>query len=450
MAKKNFKQIVLDYLLQYPNENINRDTLIAKTGISKSRLSEILESIRQDGYTITTPPRSGIIKLETTDDQVVLPAIKDSDIRQWLILFLLSHFGPLSFRELILKTLCIKEYAPDYSLKINDKKAYDDNNLIKSIRHQKSSNNSDEDIDVAGDYISITTLRKDLNILIKDNLVELNNGRKSIYKLTTEVPPIITISEDSLFRFCQEHEEHLSVTSDLSSVTQAYNKIKTLIAWDGSKHKQRGFGKFNQISKKQIKKFNNFISHPYKTNRITLHSEFKGNIRHATVSVALLYYSVENGIFYALCYNHTEGRIEADRLEYIDTITDEKQKNTIFHSQKYIQIYNDMFGPGFEENLHHVKVLISDFGNTKTRFYNLATIRKHASMRKIDNPPDGCPYEYVYEDDLRGLNDFARLLRSFGYSVLALEPPELKERMMYSYTKIIEKNKKVDGISNEN
>ena len=138
------------------------------------------------------------------------------------------------------------EQAMD-ALKINDKKVYDDNNLIKSIRYQKSSNNSYEDINVARDYISITTLRKDLNILIKDNLVELNNGRKSIYKLTTEVPSIITISEDSLFRFCQEHEEHLSVTSDLSSVTQAYNKIKTLIAWDGSKHKQRGFGKFNQI-----------------------------------------------------------------------------------------------------------------------------------------------------------------------------------------------------------
>lgn len=449
MAKKDFKQIVLDYLLQYPNENVNRDTLIAETGISKSRLSEILGSIRKDGYTITTPPRSGIIKLETTTGQIVLPAIKDSDIRQWLILFLLSHFGPLSFRELILKTLCIKEYAPDYSLKINDKKAYDDNNLIKSIRHQKSSNNSDEDIDVAGDYISITTLRKDLNILIKSGLVELNNGRKSTYKLISEIPPIITISEDSLYNFCQEHEEHLSITSDLSSVTQAYNKIKELIAWDGSEHKQRSFGKINQISKKQIKKFNAFINHPYKTNRITLHSEYDGKIRHDTVSVALLYYSVENGIFYALCYNHTQDRIEADRLEYIDTITDEKQKNTIFHSQEYLQIYNDMFGPGLGEDLYHVKVLISDFGNTKTRFYNLATIRKHASMRKIDNPPDGCPYEYVYEDDLRGLDDFARFLRSFGYSVLALEPPELKERMMKTYTWIIEKNEKMDGISNE-
>ncbi|WP_027219111.1 WYL domain-containing protein [Butyrivibrio fibrisolvens] len=448
MAKKDFKQIVLDYLLQYPNENVNRDTLIAETGISKSRLSEILGSIRKDGYTITTPPRSGFIKLETSTDQVVLPAIKDSDIRQWLILFLLSHFGPLSFRELILKTLCIKEYAPDYSLKINDKKAYDDNNLIKSIRYQKSSNNSDEDIDVAGDYISITTLRKDLNILIKRGLVKLNNGRKSTYKLTTDLPPIITISEDSLFKFCQEHEEHRSVTSDLSSVTQAYNKIKTLISWDGSEHKQRGFGKINQISKKQIKKFNDFISHPYKTNRITIHSEYNGKVRHDTVSVALLYYSVENGIFYALCYNHTQDRIEADRLEYIDAITDEKQKNTIFHSQEYLQIYNDMFGPGLDKDLYHVKVLFSDFGNNITRFYNLATIRKHASMRKIDTPPKGCPYEYVYEDDLRGLDDFARFLRSFGYSVLALEPPELKERMMNTYNWIIEKNEEMDGISN--
>lgn len=450
MAKKNFKQIVLDYLLQYPNENVNRDTLIAKTGISKSRLSEILESIRQDGYTIATPPRSGIIKLETTDDQVVLPAIKDSDIRQWLILFLLSHFGPLSFRELILKTLCIKEYAPDYSLKINDKKAYDDNNLIKSIRYQKSSNTSDEDIDVAGDYISITTLRKDLNILIKNGLVALKNGRKSIYELTSKAPTIITSSEDSLFEFCRKHEEYLSTTSELLPVKQAYNKIKELIAWDGSESKQRRFGKINKISEDQIRKFNNFISHPYKTNRITIHSEYNGNVRHDTVSVALLYYSVENSVFYALCYNHTKNRIEADRLEYIDTITDEKQKNTIFHSQKYYQIYNEMFGPGFNKEVYHVKVLYSDsYNNIKTRFDNLSSIREYATIREIGNPPDDCPYKYVYEDNIRGLEDFARFLRSFGSSVLALEPPELTKKMVYTYNRIIKKNEKMDGISYE-
>ncbi|WP_022755843.1 WYL domain-containing protein [Butyrivibrio fibrisolvens] len=449
MAKKDYKQIVLNYLLQHADKNINRDTLIAVTGISKSRLSEILASIRKDGYTITTPPRSGIIKLEQGKDQVVLPAIKDSDIRQWLIIFLLSRYGSLSFRELVLKTLSIKEYDPEYTLKIDDKKAYDDNNLIKSLRSQASSAIFDDDIDVAGDYISITTLRKDLTDLRKKGLVTLKNGRKSTYKLTSKAPNIITLSEDSLFEFCQKHEEYLSTTSELLPAKQAYNKIKKLIAWDGSEYKQRRFGKINHISKKQIDKFNNFISHPYKTNRITLHSEYNGKVRHDTVSVGLLFYSVETNVFYALCYNHTQNRIEADRLEYIDRIIDEKQPNTIYHSKKYYQIYNEMFGAGFDKELYHVKVLVSGYSHNKERFTILRSIRENALFREIPNPPDGCIYKYVYEDDIRGLDDFARFLRSFGYSVLALEPPQLKEKMIESYNKIIVKNQKLDGVSNE-
>ncbi|WP_027207192.1 WYL domain-containing protein [Butyrivibrio fibrisolvens] len=449
MAKKDYKQIVLSYLLQHADENINRDTLIAETGISKSRLSEILASIRKDGYTITTPPRSGIIKLEQCKDQVVLPAIKDSDIRQWLIIFLLSRYGSLSFRELVLKTLSIKEYDPEYTLKINDRKAYDDNNLIKSLRSQASSTIFDEDIDVAGDYISITTLRKDLTDLRKKSLVTLKSGHKSTYKLTSKAPNIITISEDSLYEFCQKHEEYLSTTSELLPAKQAYNKIKKLIAWDGSEYKQRRFGKINQISENQIDKFNNFINHPYKTKRITLHSEYNGKVRHDTVSVGLLFYSVETNVFYALCYNHTQNRIEADRLEYIGTIIDEEQPNTIYHSKKYYQIYNEMFGAGFDKELYHVKVLVSGYSHNKERFTILRSIRENALFREIPNPPDGCIYKYVYEDDIRGLDDFARFLRSFGYSVLALEPPQLKEKMIESYNKIIEKNQKLDGISNE-
>lgn len=450
MAKKDYKQIVLNYLLQHADENINRNTLIADTGISKSRLSEILTSIRKDGYTITTPPRSGIIQLKQGKDQVILPSIKDNDIRQWLILFLLSRYGSLRFRDLVLKTLSIKEYDSEYTLKIDDKKAYDDNSLIKSLRsHAESSGISDEDIDVASDYISITTLRKDLTDLRNKGLVTLKKGNKNIYKLTSKAPNIITISEDSLFEFCQKHEEYLSTTSELQPVKKAYNKIRKLIAWDSSEIKQRRFGKINQINEKQIRKFNDFISHPYKTNRITLHSEFNGKVRHDTVSVGLLFYSIENSVFYALCYNHTQKRIEADRLEYIDNIIDEKQKNAIYHTEEYYKIYNEMFGAGFDKNLYHVKVLVSDFGNTKTRFNNLATIRKYGSMRMINSSTKYCPYKYVYEDNIRGLDDFARYLRSFGYSVLALEPSELKEKMINTYTWIIEKNKKMDGISNE-
>lgn len=109
-----------------------------------------------------------------------------------------------------------------------------------------------------------------------------------------------------------------------------------------------------------------------------------------------------------------------------------------------------MFGPGFNKEVYHVKVLYSDsYNNIKTRFDNLSSIREYATIREIGNPPDDCPYKYVYEDNIRGLEDFARFLRSFGSSVLALEPPELTKKMVYTYNRIIKKNEKMDGISYE-
>ena len=120
--------------------------------------------------------------------------------------------------------------------------------------------------------------------------------------------------------------------------------------------------------------------------------------------------------------------------------------NTIFHSEEYYRIYNEMFGPGYYPEMYHVKVLLQDFGNVVLRFKNLSSIRNKSSIRLIESPPDGCIYKYVYEDDIRGLDDFARFLRTFGLSVLVMEPPELKEKMKRTYNRVIEKYTEMDGL----
>ena len=46
---------------------------------------------------------------------------------------------------------------------------------------------------------------------------------------------------------------------------------------------------------------------------------------------------------------------------------------------------------------------------------------------------------YIYEDDIRGLNDFARFLRKFGSSVYVREPEELRKTMVFSLNRTLEK-----------
>lgn len=438
MAKQDYKQIVLEYLLQHCGEDIERTTLIQDTGISKSRLSEIIQDIRNDGHSILTPPRSGMIRLESASNEVAIPSIKDSDFRKWLILFLLSYYGRLTFRELILRSLQVKEYGyihSEYLLSENSRKAYDDNHLIKSLRVNASNEFlSENEIDVASDIISVTTLRKDLTVLRNQGIVRQHKARQITYELTETSPYIIPISGDSLFRFCQEYEDNISSMSELVPIKQAYHKIQSLLCFSVDDKKQRSFGKLNLIDQTQIQSFNTFINSHYKTNRIRVNSSFQGRERHDSFSVALLYYSVETGHFYALGKNHTQSRIEAIRLDFIDYIEDLPDQNKIFHSDDYYKIYNEMFASDYKAELYHVKVLFQDFGNVPQRFQNIHMLRKTSSISVISDPPEDCIYKYIYEDDIRGIKDFERFLRSFGYSVLALEPQILRDDMIATYT----------------
>ena len=446
MPKKNYKSAVLDYLLNHVNEDITRDALISVTGISTSRLSEILTSIKRDGYNVITPPRSGLVRLETNHNQVVLPDIKDADLRQWLILFLLSHYGPLSYRDLVEKLLSMKEHNLDTAslIQLQNKKVYDDASLIASIRE-----NYVDDILVAEDLISITCLRKDIASLRKQGLIELVEGKHVTYQLTATAPYILTLSEDSLYQFCLQHEGHASSTTSLAPVKHTVDKIRTLIGYDESTQDQHQFGKQNQINQEQIDSFNTFIAYPYKTNQLEIHSVVN-QIEHSSIfSVALLFYSVETSAFYAFGMDHTTGKKAAYRLDFIHSISATDRKNMIFHADDYYEEYEEMFSTSYTPEKYHVKVLYDDYGNVNQRFQSLHKTRRDSTIRLIENKPEGCNYSYVYEDDLRGLTDFARFLRSFGYSVMAVKPAELTDTMKRTYNLILENYEKLEAEENE-
>ena len=62
----------------------------------------------------------------------------------------------------------------------------------------------------------------------------------------------------------------------------------------------------------------------------------------------------------------------------------------------------------------------------------------------------------IYEDTIRGLQDFAGYLRRFGRSVIVDEPADLKEKMIFSaqrtisrYEEILYLYKKENSTTNE-
>ena len=82
--KNNAKEVLIDYLLANPGVDISRGAIIQDTRISKSRLSELINDIRSDGYEIVTPNRSGIVRFEALNN--INTNITPKEVRQWLII----------------------------------------------------------------------------------------------------------------------------------------------------------------------------------------------------------------------------------------------------------------------------------------------------------------------------------------------------------------------------
>ncbi|WP_022778298.1 WYL domain-containing protein [Butyrivibrio sp. AE3009] len=436
--KRDYQSAVLDILKKHINEDVSRTEIMQKTNISKSRLSEVLLSIKANGYVIVTPPRSGIVRLEEKSSCEVLSPIKDSDIRQWLILFLLSKYEKLSFNELLIKTIALRDYNIDQMRVLidsdNPSKHYDNANLIKNLR--KNLLDASENGDVAKDIASVTVLRQDLSKLCKEKLVACEKGKHTKYRLSNAAPYIIPLSGDSLYEFCQRYEESASSATDSVLLKQTYAKITNLINLEGKDSDQHRFGRINDITQEQIDSFNIFIQSGYKSNLIQLDYEARGRKNTYIFSVGLLFYSPDTSFFYALGKNITTGYTTSLRLDRMSNVTTLDEPSDQYHQQCYYNILEEMFSAAYEDNVYHVKVLFQRFSNVHKRFYDLCQVRKNAIIREIDNKPDDCIYDYIYEDTIRGISSFERYLRSFGFSVLALEPPKLKQDMIETYTKI--------------
>ena len=48
------------------------------------------------------------------------------------------------------------------------------------------------------------------------------------------------------------------------------------------------------------------------------------------------------------------------------------------------------------------------------------------------------------EDTIRGLNDFANYLRKFGYGCKVIEPKELKEKMIFSVKRALDRYNEIE------
>ena len=129
---------------------------------------------------------------------------------------------------------------------------------------------------------------------------------------------------------------------------------------------------------------------------------------------------------------------QSEKIEEKNTI------NTIYNTRKYIRIFHEMFSLSLDDPVH-VVVRFKKFGNMERK------VRTLMKFRQQTHPKADFEYnetEILYEDTIRGIEDFARYLRSFGRAAIAVEPPQLVERMKETPLRVMQAYERL-GILND-
>ena len=427
--KNNAKEILIDYLLANPGVDISRESIIQNTGISKSRLSELINAIRSDGYEIITPNRSGIVRLESA--KIINTDITPKEVRQWLIILTLSKLGTATYIELICGILSIVDSSYLYD-RISTDDNYSDMDILEYLKEYNSGAKYDID-----QNLPLPTFRKDLRALIQDGFIEkkrmqYKGGIHVIYSISEKSPAILFESEDELFDFMSFYDTFKNSFSNTKPLETLYKKCANIYDWASYDSSTQIYGKSNRIDKQQLKCLNNFVKYPYKTKTLEITYLARDEAMKLTISSGLLFYSVETNCFYLLCFNMDNKSIMQLRLDRIASIREGDEKNNKYRSNTFLKIYEEMFSASFEPKKTHVKVIFQDFGNIKERLSALHNKRKFSKLYDISPLSEEIPHSIMYEDDLRGVSAFARYLRSFGSSALVLEPFSLQALMIQS------------------
>jgi len=447
MNKKSAsKKKLIEYLNAHLNEDLSRAAIIEDTGISKSRLSELINSLRSDGYPIVTPNRSGIVRLDSASKIVRESTTKA--IRQWLIILSLSVSKESSFIRIISFLMSILDTF--YLDSISFENCYTDMDIL----HYLEDNNIELKDDLCT-YLPIPTLRKDLSELcdrgyvVKKRIASgKGNNSRTVYHLSDTSPRILqycdtkpSAGDKKIHRTTRQNTEKISEFLYYSEnhrdsfpvpLKAFCDKLYSLYDWDPDNSLIRSFGKSNHIDAEQLEHMQLLIRYPYMSKQLRI--DYKGKKRE--IQVGLVFYSTETAAFYILCRSPSSKKIDQLRIDQIRSIESTDKEHIFYDSPEIRKIYNEIFSVTYTKVLYHVEVLFQDFGNIKERIEELSTRRTNSNITILD-PIDGIPHTILYQDEIRGLSDFARFLRSFGSSALVLKPRILQKMMKETCDQIL-------------
>lgn len=282
--------------------------------------------------------------------------------------------------------------------------------------------------------VTPATLRTAISELVNDKLLSVNSD--GLYKVSKNAPVYLQLNDDdtlniiNLINLCgSSHPFHKELKNIASKLSIAFFNEDA----GDEEHfylTGRSYDKADKVNF-FVDKLNT-LSYETKKLNIIYHSPAKGKLN-LCVSIGLVIYSADRDNLYII------GKVEDKdfilNTNHIEDMNESSEPNSHFHSQYFLNMLEQMFSISADP-VNHVIVEFQNKFDINNKLKRLVNQRSFASLT-YDDKRD----VIIYEDQIRGLYDFATYLRRYGKSAKVIEPKALQEIMYNSANRILDRYK---------
>lgn len=282
--------------------------------------------------------------------------------------------------------------------------------------------------------ITTATLKTAITELVTDKM--LSATKDGLYKVSKAAPIYLQLNDEDTLNI-------INLINSCGSSHPFYKDLKNIAAKlslaffneESSEDSQfyltgRNYDKSDKVNV-FLEKLNTY-SYETKQLQIKYNSTYRGTLD-IKMAVGLVIYSADRDTLYII------GKVDDSdyilNTEHIESITESDENNSHFHSQYFFNMLDQMFSISADP-VNHVVVEFENKFDINNKLKRLAKRRPFASLTYNDEKST-----ITYEDDIRGLYDFANYLRRYGKSARVLEPQILQEIMLSSASRILDRYK---------
>lgn len=385
------RQQIIDYIKT--NGTVKSGEICKALSLSRSSLSDDINAINAQAPLLLSPKRGYYVYNAEASaiiaDDGIRGRIDRRHIRQWMIISLLSEY------EMTMDDL--REELSDRNITCSEASLYEDIRMLRNEHYIEMRNEG-------------KTILYSSSFLCKAGSDEIASFRKN--QMSGGKNPKVSVG---------------------AYETLAKKLSHCILGISSTSVPERRIGKLNHLSKEQLDMYDRFRQLPYAAHALSiLYQTNRGSEKTCHFFTGMFIYSVETNRIY-LVGKDQEGLqtiIGLDRI-HLDGITVLPDRNYVYDAPEYRSMFDEMFHLSTEDPVR-VSVRFQNFPSVADKIRRLCTIRPDASLTLVNDEK-----ELLYQDTIRGLDNFARYLRSFGRSVIVDGPAELKEKILFTSRRVL-------------